>query len=682
MSILIALACLSVEGKPILAVNEDNDHFFKLDVSRMTRKGLEAYIDSVARGHVTHFFMCVNGQRTSYDSKTWEPIWMGIDEPAHPSSGTATAADGTHDIWAVNAKRLFDAGIDPYEVWTTCCRKKGVSPWISMRMNDVHFANISNYFRNTTFCRTRRDLWRVPNEQSGSWDSRSLDYAQKEVRDYSFAQFKEIAWRWDSDGVELDWMRFGYNLKPGREKEDAHHITAFVRDARRELDAVSKAKGRRLQLAVRVPRSPEAALEVGLDVGEWVKEGIVDLVIASSFLYADFDIPVAAWIAFLNARNPSVAFLPCADSLGQPGVKGGEMTMANYRAIAERFYRGGAKGIYLFNAPYVGSLDSERRQHKEDTFALVCTEGLAPNAIAGKPREYLNTRPDFPRGKPAVPLVWKTHAGEEYELVWNDEFDGQSFDPKKWDIPVQWRQKASLWHPSNVVLTNGVAHFDIKANSSKAICYESACLRTLKRKVFKWEEEKPLFTFTYGYSEIRCRLPERWDGDYWAAFWLQGVEMGRCGTDSREGMEVDVLETQTRSLKEGTCWISLHWGGYKEDHAWLTLKPKYPPLHDSGWHVFGCFWTEKEYVFYLDGCEIARTDLVSEDLSHLPPGKAKPLGTLQKPAYIKLSCEAAPWCGATGDYDNGAKCDTFEVDYVRVYQRRTQNKSRVLTLDK
>ena len=88
-----------------------SDHFFKLDASWMSREGLVRYLDDVLQGPVTHFVMCVNGQRASYDSKTWEPIWAGLDEPAR--SDTATAPDGTRDKWAVNAKILFDKGIDP-----------------------------------------------------------------------------------------------------------------------------------------------------------------------------------------------------------------------------------------------------------------------------------------------------------------------------------------------------------------------------------------------------------------------------------------------------------------------------------------------------------------------------------------------------------------------------------------
>ena len=65
--------CALADTDGWLVVNEDNDHFFKLGDEWQTREGLERYLDIVLKGPVTHFFMCVNGQRTSYGSKTWVP---------------------------------------------------------------------------------------------------------------------------------------------------------------------------------------------------------------------------------------------------------------------------------------------------------------------------------------------------------------------------------------------------------------------------------------------------------------------------------------------------------------------------------------------------------------------------------------------------------------------------------
>ena len=110
ISLTTALLAACAAAKPrVVVVNEDNDHYFKQDSSLMTEEALEAYIDKMASGKVTHLFLCPSGQRPSYGSKVWEPIWTGLDEPNGLKHGDYTK-------WAQNAKLLFDKGIDPYEV--------------------------------------------------------------------------------------------------------------------------------------------------------------------------------------------------------------------------------------------------------------------------------------------------------------------------------------------------------------------------------------------------------------------------------------------------------------------------------------------------------------------------------------------------------------------------------------
>ena len=55
-----------------------------------------------------------------------------------------------------------------------------------------------------------------------------------------------------------------------------------------------------------------------------------------------------------------------------------------------------AKGLYLFNAPYCGRYDTDGRHHDEDTFGIVCREGLSPDSIRGKPVKVPSPRVDFP----------------------------------------------------------------------------------------------------------------------------------------------------------------------------------------------------------------------------------------------------------------------------------------------
>jgi len=125
------MGLMAYSAKPrVVAVNEDNDHYFKQDASLMTEEALVAYVDRLAGGKVTHFVMCPSGQRPSYGSKAWEPIWTGLDEAGGQSQ------PWHYSGWARNAKLLFDRGIDPYHVWIRRCRERGISPWLSPRMND------------------------------------------------------------------------------------------------------------------------------------------------------------------------------------------------------------------------------------------------------------------------------------------------------------------------------------------------------------------------------------------------------------------------------------------------------------------------------------------------------------------------------------------------------------------
>lgn len=333
-------ACLAASPAPWFVVNEDNDHFFKCDTSLMTEKGLADYIDYICRGKVTHVFFCVNGQRTSYASKTWEPIWTGLDENARPD--TATVPDGTHDRWAVNCKRLFDAGIDPYAVWIRRCREKGVSPWVSMRMNDVHGCDDPKFFRNASWYKEHPEFRLDPSGTNACRFMQQLDYAHPEVRAYTMAQVKEVAARWPADGMELDWMRFGHVFRPNEELKNAPILDAFMREASAAIRSTGK------QVAVRVPYDHEVCEEFGFNVVRWAKEGLVDVVIPAPFIRSASDLPVGKWLeALAGTKVRLVPDLGCEVS-----CSGRAHVPTVYRGVAESFFAQGADGVCLYNLPY------------------------------------------------------------------------------------------------------------------------------------------------------------------------------------------------------------------------------------------------------------------------------------------------------------------------------------------
>ncbi|MBR1588084.1 MAG: hypothetical protein IJ658_07145 [Kiritimatiellae bacterium] len=399
LAALLGGACYA--DRPILAINEDNDHYFKLDSSLMTETALADYAYDIFRGPVTHFFMCPQGQRASFDSKAWEPIWAGLDDP--DKNGR------TNNIWCVNAKLLHDRGIDPYQVWIRCARAKSVSPWMTMRMNDVHFCTTSNYFRNTTFWKTRPDLRCVPEATKGKWEQFCFDYSHTEVRAYHMAMVRELLERYDIDGLELDWLRFAWYFKPGENRRNAHFLTDFVREARACADAIGDRRGRRILLGARVPTLPAACAMHGMDVDAWAGERLIDwLVVCNNHMCADYAIPYLDWRHRLAPLHPGLVILPGTDHkitiggtalyAGAPASRGTEeyVEPAALRGWAEALIAQGAPGFYLFNLPY----------NPKDTRDEIYGKGLSPAAVRAGSRRYVASRHDtLPRGGiPSAPL--------------------------------------------------------------------------------------------------------------------------------------------------------------------------------------------------------------------------------------------------------------------------------------
>lgn len=372
-------------GRPILVVNGDNDHYFKaccmkafvpVEARVASADGARRYLDALAAGgKVTHFFACAVGQRASFDATSCDPIWLAIDE--------AVARGVAPDEWPLNAKRMHDAGFDCYRVWCEYGREKGVSVWISQRMNDVHHADRAWNIRTNRFWYDHPELHRDPGHdrtKGGGWTRHALDYSKPEVRDFAFGVFRELVDRYDADGFELDFMRFWEHLTPGREREQAPILTAFIRRCRDYANEKAKARGHAILLSTRVPSSYAAARAFGFDPEAWARQGLVDMIAVANFWAgADYDFDFAGWRARLAAANPAVTVLPCvcdnASCSGAPAPLDG----AALAGWADNAYAAGAEGVYLFNAAYLP--DAVQR--------AVYARGCAPEVVRAGARRYL-----------------------------------------------------------------------------------------------------------------------------------------------------------------------------------------------------------------------------------------------------------------------------------------------------
>ena len=109
------------------------------------------------------------------------------------------------------------------------------------------------------------------------WKHGLWNFAVPQVRQLTVDSLREVAERYDLDGVQIDFARHIPCLPPGRQWELRHHVTELMRMARRMLLEVARRRGRPILLAAKVPRNLAGCRVDGLDVETWARQRLVDI---------------------------------------------------------------------------------------------------------------------------------------------------------------------------------------------------------------------------------------------------------------------------------------------------------------------------------------------------------------------------------------------------------------------
>lgn len=341
-------------SKPLqLFHNEDSTQIFYKRQFHAGKAGeiIDSYVDVMADAGVSVFLCNTNSRRTNYRSDVWDAHWDAYN-PSASDDQPFLAAVPRNNVKAyrnliANMLAVQQQGIDYPARVVRRCRHRGMSPWITLRMNDCHFNSIPDHPFHGNFWR-ENPLYRRKNCQD--YFATCLDYAHPEVRDFFRALIVETLDRYDIDGLELDFMREPYLFSAGKEAEGTPILTAWMCEIRKLVDAAAARREHPIRLGVRVPSSPETALGLGLDAIAWAHEGLIDLLVATPrWTTVEFDMPMARWRHLLGSAKTVLAGGLEVNYRPWPGASPSLISPELAAGAAVSVLSGGADAVYLFN---------------------------------------------------------------------------------------------------------------------------------------------------------------------------------------------------------------------------------------------------------------------------------------------------------------------------------------------
>ncbi|NSW89637.1 MAG: hypothetical protein HPY74_02955 [Firmicutes bacterium] len=286
-----------------IMLNEDCNHFVYSRHKAGVKVGineLHEFIDQYANTNVKEFIMNVNAMLAWFPAKTWENVidkYIKLKKIGKDPGESGNVVATSYDIF-------INQGIDMYKIWIDRLREKGISPWLSIRMNDIHNNDDEEHFLHSSFFSRNKHMRRAAYRPNASYYDNALDYTFPEVREHYLSLIYEVTERYDFDGLELDWMREVFCLKIGSEWEGTKILTEFMRKIREILDYAEKQKKHKIKIGVRVPQSPELALRFGIDVVTWAKEKLVDVIVPTArWATTDNDMPIDLWKRILDGTG-------------------------------------------------------------------------------------------------------------------------------------------------------------------------------------------------------------------------------------------------------------------------------------------------------------------------------------------------------------------------------------------
>jgi beta-glucanase (GH16 family) len=263
----------------------------------------------------------------------------------------------------------------------------------------------------------------------------------------------------------------------------------------------------------------------------------------------------------------------------------------------------------------------------------------------------------------ALDPVRAQNAPDAYELAWTDEFnvDGAP-NPVNWTYERGFVRNSELqWYqPENARCEGGNLVIEARRERIKNPRYDPQARDWRRNREFAEYTSACLITrgrheWKYGRFEMRGRIDTR--PGLWPAWWTLGTARGWPG-----GGEIDIMEYYRGELLANVAWL----GRRRFEARWDESRRPIRELGDDWsqqFHVWRMDWDENAIELFLDDKLLNSTDL-KETIN----GDREAANPFHEPHFMMLNLAIGGTQG--GDPANTTFPARFEVDYVRVYQRR------------
>jgi len=250
---------------------------------------------------------------------------------------------------------FIDQGTDALQIMVEFCHRNNIECFWSMRMNDIH-DSYKAWYAPYIHPQLKRDHpeWLMgsrakPPKRGRMWSA--VDYGRKEIRDLAFKFHEEVCENYDVDGIELDFFRqLTYFRRPAMgqdaSQEDRDKMTNLLHRIRTMTERVGLKRGRPILVAVHVPDSAGYCEAIGLDICRWMKEDLIDILVASG------DFRLNPWeVTVKLGHRFGVQVYACLSNAGMRDseARKARTSLACWRGRAMNVCDSGADGVYTFN---------------------------------------------------------------------------------------------------------------------------------------------------------------------------------------------------------------------------------------------------------------------------------------------------------------------------------------------